>query len=197
MHRDSGNLSVMDTAFYRTVRFLFWPVVVIASLNIEAWAEKNGYAELLGSRLPESGILSHIYSALTTPVVSYGATFLAGAIVLAYLGHWAERIEDKHPAGPPMWVHTTRLNSLLLMIELKQQVRWGVPIQYRIEEVNKTLAFFELTPLPTETELLLDDANESAAYLKAIYTLLRTRQIDAAKRFSAGFRDALSSKSHG
>ena len=189
-HGESRHDAGMGTAFSRALRFCWWIVGVVAVVNIESWATKNGYGSLWTGHITPDSPIADLLDFFTDPLTTHIAAFIAGGILLAWLSYWFELVDNKH-GGPPEWMQRSRIETALAAIKKGKKKYSGHTTEELCARANLALKHFGLFQID-DAVLVRDDVRvQYQAYLAAILSLLESKAPDAAKRVSDNMQVAI------
>ena len=169
----------VETKFIKFLRVMFWPVIVIAAVNIENWASKNGYASFLSKIDPDS-FLGQLHDTLTDPAITHVTAFIAGGVILAWLGYWFELLDNRH-GGPPRWLKESHLDDARRALKKNKKKFAGKLIEDHCIKANQALESFGLHTIVTDAALQFDHVRLAyVVYLTAVHALLGKKSDEAA-----------------
>jgi hypothetical protein len=164
------------------VRVLFWPCVVLLAINIENWASKEGFADVLAKRAGEfPALIGQVYAAITSQTVFAVALFVGGMATNAWLQKFASAIETGD-SWFTRWLDSSTIMSVSDAFMSNGITRRFLNTQKELPRLNKRLDRYGLRHVPT---FFSEDESINQAYgkyLKVIVGPVEAGNIEEAKR---------------
>jgi hypothetical protein len=163
-------------------RVLFWPCVVVLAINIENWASKEGFADVLAKRAGEfPALIGQVYAAITSQTAFAIALFVGGMATNAWLQKFVSAIETGN-SWFTRWLDSSTIMSLSDAFMSNGLNRRILNAKKELPRLNKRLDHYGLRRVPT---CFSEDETINQAYgkyLKAIFGPVESGNIEEAKR---------------
>ena len=172
---------------WRILRFLFWPFLIIAGLNLENWASRKGYGHLFSDETRSARVIGDFIAFFTAPIWGYAVAFVVGAILTMYVVYSEERSIGKHGGPTDSKIReTSRYGSGLLA----RKSNWliGGSFENEIDKCNRVFSLKELPMIPLEE--VIDQGPMRDCYRNYLMLLwknesLRSNPVAAQKHLTA------------